>query len=272
MKKLSPGGVAKWIGTAFGALSLGTLFGVYQFIWNTHVEPTTRPPNLLLSSSIDEVGRKDSWIVLNVRSSIVNKSNRRLKILHSWFNMYGYRFPPSGHEEMSTEDYGLTMLSRVNVEAATEDTHSSRYKRDEVEVLYSGKMMETGAIFQINEDYATQLVFNVKESAHDVVRFRFDVTITTEEEYLCTEWATGGRGEVWADVADRVVWAFPSEGWPLIRQTRSCKEALTERAQLRAQEREVWEEYWRRENRRLFEHYKLGHTHSTVEYALMPRP
>ena len=242
-----------------------------------YIEPLQVPPNLSIETSIEEIGRRNSWISLKVRTSVSNRSSRNVKIVHSWFNMYGFRFPESGLPPLDVDSYVASLHERMKGDPAVEDTFVSRYSHDKhaatpVYVLHSGKYMDRKPWFQAGEEFSTQLVFHVRDEEYDAIRFRIDLTVAADDTYLCEDWHAGGRGEVWADAYDRVAGVFPGEWLRLHYRLRSCEEQRAERARMRGVGGDAWHHYWRETSDQTFDRFKLSHTHATTEVALWPSP
>ena len=163
------------------------------------------PPYLTVSNSAQVVETNDRWTILDASFAINNKSGRNLHIIQSWFNLYGYRIGVGGRlDEVPSDQYAHALFTSMNEERASQDTIVSRYalevnKGSQAAVLYSGQLVDTTPWFQPGREFSGHLLLPVKAGFYDVLRFRADVAISTNDQNICTFWKTGGMSELFGD-------------------------------------------------------------------------
>jgi hypothetical protein len=163
------------------------------------------PPYLTVTDSAQVVDTNDRWTTVAATFTIKNSSGRNIRIIQSWFNLYGYRIGVGGaSDEVPGDQYTQAALTSMNQERASQDTIVSRYalelnKGSQEAVLYSGQLVDTTPWFQPGREFSGHLLFPVKTGFYDVVRFRADVAISTNDQNICKAWKTGGMGELFGD-------------------------------------------------------------------------
>src|SRR2546423_3156244 len=65
-------------------------WGVYQFYYIEIYKPAHALPEVVLSSSLEEVGRNDRFIALLATVHVHNKSSVQVRVISSSYNVLGY--------------------------------------------------------------------------------------------------------------------------------------------------------------------------------------
>jgi hypothetical protein len=222
-------------------------FGVYQYVHQTKIEPLNRPPVLSLSAGLEEVGRKDTFVAIRANIKLSNMSDRRVRILSSWYNIEASRLSFPG-DEPDDQEYSDLALSAVKVNNAPVAARALRYATDTFVVIGFGRILPERSWFDTKEDFSLHHVFYIPDARCDVVRLTSQVNLAKDDERLCIHWWADERGGVWS---------FHYERW---HADPSCEE-------LSARESDAWQTRDTDPNS-LEKKYGLASTNNIAELSL----
>jgi hypothetical protein len=172
-------------------------FGVYQYVQQTKIEPLNRPPVLSLSADLEEVGRKDTVVALRANIKLTNMSDRRVRILSSWYNIEASRLSVP-LAELDNQAYSDLALHAVKQNNSPATARAIRHSADPFVVIASGKILPERNWFDTKEEFSLQYVFYIPENRYDLVRLTSQISLAKEDERLCTQWWPDERGGIWS--------------------------------------------------------------------------
>jgi hypothetical protein len=206
---------------------LGTaLFTYFTFFYTEEFLPTKEQPILLLTATLEEVGRKTSpgagavtMIAVKAAVNAQNTSKTRVTVVSAFYNVRGSSVAPGRDEYRSPwprlppldgsqaapgrDEYSEYVEKELGLAAkykGDRDTIVSRYDIPTgIEVIHSSNLMQGGWALDPGEQYSRSTIFYVPEGAYDFLNIKFDVHVAKDPQYkevIENRWRAEEDGEL----------------------------------------------------------------------------
>jgi hypothetical protein len=181
---------------------LGTvLFTYFNFFYTEEFLPTREQPILLLTATLEEVGRKTvpgqgavTMIAVKAAVNAQNTSKARVTVVSAFYNVRGSTIAPG------QGDYSEYVKKELGESKEDRDTIVSRYDiPNGGEVIHSSNLMQGGWALDPGEQYSRSTIFYVPEGAYDFLNIKFDVHVAKDPQYkeeIDNRWKVEKDGEL----------------------------------------------------------------------------
>ncbi|HEX6747176.1 MAG TPA: hypothetical protein VF092_07735 [Longimicrobium sp.] len=93
------------------ALIVAAMWGVYTFIYKEIVIPARRPASLVVTPTLEAIGRRGDTIMARATFYLVNRSDTKVYAPAVWYSVRGLKLEP-----MATEDTAYLRQNRLNAQ------------------------------------------------------------------------------------------------------------------------------------------------------------
>lgn len=180
--------------TQFVILLFATVWGVYTFIYKEEVLPAKRPATLVVTSSIEELGRTSDDLMVRVRIHAINNTDRKVYVPALWFTAWGLRLQSQP---------GLLADFQSQVKSAPKFSMTSRYSVEAVrDVVAVGTVLESvDAYYEPTDATTNEILFQVPVGRYDAIEVRVDFIITKDTNGLAAPtWVVSEAGELLPEI------------------------------------------------------------------------
>jgi hypothetical protein len=178
-------------GAAFILLILGTVFGIYKFIWQDMIVPARRPPVVTLDARLDELDRLNGMILVRAHLVVANHGDAKVWVPAFWWNVYGISF--SGENRLADEfpNYASPLL-----ESGEESVpRFSSFKR--VEIAAVGRIPDLECWYQPKDETVFEELFLVPDGEFEALRIDVNAYVTKSiDKFAPTRWEITEQDEL----------------------------------------------------------------------------
>jgi hypothetical protein len=171
-------------------LILSAIAGFYVFIYQDRIKPTYDPPQLTVTSHLEQVGEKDSMIVLKGNLIVKNPGKSRVIVLAAYYNLIGYKLDKEALDDWA---YARLLQKQIREELPFPnplcysiyeyEIHASRYRKGERNFLNNGNLL-IGGWLDPGDQYTREYVFFVPKGKYDMAQLQFDVYVTKDYQII----------------------------------------------------------------------------------------
>jgi hypothetical protein len=181
-----------------GAIIAAGFWAYFTFFYTEEVKPAKEHPMVLLTATLEKVGRKTireqgktvTMIAVRAAVNAQNTSKARVTVMSAYFNARGDNVGPGQNGDKNAySDYVKGLVAKSN---EGQDTIVSRYDTPQgSEVIHSSNLMQGGWALDPGEQYSRSTIFYVPERKYDFLTIKFDVFVAKDpryEEKLEVQW------------------------------------------------------------------------------------
>ena len=168
------------------ALIVAAMWGVYTFIYKEIVIPARRPASLVVTPTLEAIGRRGDTVMARATFELVNRSDSKVYVPAVWYSVRGLKLEP-----IATEDTAYLRQNRLNAQQPYPTARFSQFTA--ADVIGIGKVnteveywFEPGAEQRVEQllyipadryDAAQLMVqYLVVKDVHEVKEVRWRVT------------------------------------------------------------------------------------------------
>jgi hypothetical protein len=191
--------VRKWLRRAAASVGAGTLLGggwtLFSWGYTHYWLPAQEAPTVNVVLDVDRAGQHENLAVLKGRVSLVNESQRRVQILASWYNIYGYRIKtqaatPDRAYQLAV-DFSLSQIDRL-----PRPVMPRYYVEDDVRIVEAGRLFAEFRSYWLDpkERALQHVVWYIPRTVH-LVRTVISIRLAKVADDVATCWHVDDR--VW---------------------------------------------------------------------------
>lgn len=193
------------------AIIAAGIWAVWVFVYKRTIVPSRLPPHLVISTNLQEAGRKnvistnlqrvereDSLVAIRAEVLVTNKSKTRVEVFASWFNASAVNISYTGDEkdEKKEADTSFARTVITELKKSPDVTSTLRHiQEDRVETVAAGRLLAETMWFDPNEEVSRRIVFYVSDQ-FDVVEFRATIQYDKSRKKFDQEWTTAELGSI----------------------------------------------------------------------------
>jgi hypothetical protein len=176
--------------TQFIILVFATVWGVYTFVYKETIVPAKRPATLVVTTSIEELGRSSDGILVRARIHAVNHTDKKVYVPALWYTAAGIKLKSLP---------GLLDDFKSQVTSAPVRSMTSRYSVEAVkDIVAVGTILETlDSYYEPTDETTNEIVFEVPVGRYDAIELRANFIITKDTSGLDRPtWSVAESGEL----------------------------------------------------------------------------
>lgn len=163
---------------------IAAVWAFYQFYYVEIYKPKHALPEVILSSSVEELGRNERFITLLAMVNVHNKSSVQVRVVSSSFNVLGYGVADAANTEPDAYYEGL--------KAEKDPKNINRYrffKEAEPTPISAGTLMYRWRLQPDEQSTEKKIIYVPVGLPHvDIVRCTFRINVARDGEEIRPEW------------------------------------------------------------------------------------
>ncbi|HEU4560304.1 MAG TPA: hypothetical protein VFS20_20815 [Longimicrobium sp.] len=173
------------------ALFLAAVWGVYTFIYKEVVLPARQPAALVVTPSLEAIGRRGDLVLARATFHMVNHSDSKVYVPAMWYAVRGLKL-----ELVATED---TTYLRENREAASKPYPTARFSRyTAADVIATGKVStEVETWFEPDAEQRVEHLLYIPADRYDAAQLGVEYLISKDiSDVREIRWRTTELGDL----------------------------------------------------------------------------
>ncbi|HSU13449.1 hypothetical protein [Longimicrobium sp.] len=183
------------------ALIVAAMWGAYTFIYREIVIPARRPAALVVTPTLEAIGRRGDTVLARATFQIVNRSDTKVYAPAIWYAVRGLKLEP-----VATDDSTYLRQNRENAQLPYATTRFSQFTA--VEVIGLGKVnSEVEYWFEPQQEQRVEQILYIPADRYDAAQLQVQYLIAKDvHEVKEIRWRTTDEG----DLEPRLVFAAES--------------------------------------------------------------
>lgn len=183
------------------ALIIAAMWGAYTFFYREIIIPARRPAALVVSPSLEAIGRRGDTVLAKATFVIVNHSDSRVYAPAIWYSVRGLKLQP-----VATEDSAYLRANRENADKPYPTARFSQFTA--ADVIGEGKInTEVETWFDPGGEQRVEQILYIPADRYDAAQLSVQYLVTKDiHELKQVRWLTTDDG----DLDPRLVFAAES--------------------------------------------------------------
>lgn len=158
------------------ALFIGGAWVATTYARDNVLKPLNEPPHIIISSTLEKIGKKDSLIALKVTTNLHNTSNQQAKILSNYSYIEGIKVTNSSIDDSK---YKESIKAQVVKNNFVLKRHYNISK--EIVMNYGKVTQDEWFILYPEETYSDNFIFYVPSNKYDKLKFYVAYTFSKKD-------------------------------------------------------------------------------------------
>ncbi len=156
------------------------IWALYTFIFKSYIEPAQIPPQISLTSKIEKIGAIQNLIAVKITFTLINHGASRVKILSSWYNIYGVKVQRCIRNDSEFNNNAVKIVG--DYENLRGPMHVQRFAEEKDNtVVCAGKLLLGNWWFDPGEEYTLHFTTYLPR-AFDKAKFKGVVIYAKDTE------------------------------------------------------------------------------------------
>ena len=160
-------------------------WALYQFVYVEKIKPSHEPPEISITTTLQEVGRHNDIAAISATITIQNKSKVRINVVSAYYNVSGYKIAPVDSFQTSLDSYSKKILEKG---PANSEVDVSRYfNATEETMIQSGRVLKDTWLLP-DEEQTFNVPVYIPANNFDLIKCDFAANVARDIEFIQSEW------------------------------------------------------------------------------------